>query len=68
MIIVCWNDIGSYFPVISKSKSLYSCPVSTSGVVPDFSFTFTGFFETGFRIQPPERVIGELGGGIPLSM
>ena len=59
---------GGYFPVISQSKPLYSCPVSTSVVVPDFPFTFTGFFETGFRVQPPFRVIGLLGGGIPLSM
>ena len=51
-----------HFSLISKSKSLYSCPVSTSGVVPDFPFTFTGFPETGFRIQPPVSVTGALGG------
>ena len=31
-------------------------------VVPDFPFTFTGFPETGFRIQPPVSVTGALGG------
>ena len=40
------------FPVISQSKSLYSCPVSTSGVVPAFPFTFTGFPENRKLLLP----------------
>ena len=60
LLIKCWD-----FDTISQSKSLYSCPVSTNVVVPDFPFTFTGFPLTGYRIQPPVKVTGALGGRTP---